>query len=492
MYHQPSKHKQLLQRIAIYTIMTLSVILLVVVLVFFMRGYRFDTKGGRIEQGGLVQLVSQPSGASVTIDGRSFGSRTTAKTTMNTGEHVISMQRTGYLPWQKTVSVKAGEVLWLNYARLIPKERPVETVADLDTPVSSLVSPNSKWMIIASKKPSENFKLIDLSQNDIEPVSLDLPEELITDSADASKSSLSVTSWDFSNHHVLVRHAYITDNGKKKNEWLVIDTQQPEKSANITTALGIDPSTVVFSSATNRQVYALVNGTVRRIEVESRTMSGPLVSQVESFKVTRKALFYTTLRDAKTGVRSVGYLSGNSVKPRTIRSFTDDGKKQLNIVSGDYFDQTYTAISYGDTIEIMKGELPRSDSSVALSLSLQTTITTPSPVNFLNYRLGGRFIVAQTDNAFIVHDAELAKTTTTPIKGESVQATELHWLDGFHVWSDQGGVLRMYEFDGANQHELMSVAPGFDAALSPSGAYLYAVTADDSGYRLSRVRMILQ
>lgn len=492
MYHQPSKQKQLMQRIAIYTGMTLSVLLLVVVLVFFMRGYRFDTKGGRIEQGGLVQFVSQPSGASVTIDGRSFGSRTTTKTTMDPGEHAISMQRTGYLPWQKTVAVMPGEVLWLNYARLVPKDRPVEAVATLNTPAASLVSPNNKWMLISPAASSRTLQLADLSQNDIKLAAVELPSGLRTAGATPTKNTLTLESWDFTNRYVLAQHSYTNEAGKKKNEWLVIDTQQPEKSTNITTALGVDASTVIFSSATSRQVYALVDNAVRRIEVDSRTMSGPLVSQIDSFTVTQKALFYTTLRDKKTGARSVGYLSGNTTKPRTIRTFTDNGKKLLRIVSNTYFDQTYTAIAYGDTVEIMRGELPRSDSSVALSLTLQTTITTPSPVKFLSYRLGGRFIVAQTDKAFVVRDIELEKTTTTTLKGKTAQTKELHWLDSFHVWSDQDGALRMYEFDGANQHELMTVAPGFDATLSPSGTYLYGVTRSSEGYQLSRIRMILQ
>ena len=122
MYRQPSKHKVLMQRIVVYSLMTLSVIGLVVVLVFVMLGYQFNSDDGKIEQGGLVQFDSQPSGAEVTIDGAAFSTRTASKTTMTAGQHYITMNREGYTPWQKSITVVPGSVLWLNYTRLVPTE----------------------------------------------------------------------------------------------------------------------------------------------------------------------------------------------------------------------------------------------------------------------------------------------------------------------------------------------------------------------------------
>jgi hypothetical protein len=60
------------------------------------------------------------------------------------------------------------------------------------------------------------------------------------------------------------------------------------------------------------------------------------------------------------------------------------------------------------------------------------------------------------------------------------------------MWSDRDGTVRLYEFDGANQQDIMQVQPGFEAALSPNSKYLYGITkASDGSYHLTRVKLIL-
>lgn len=54
MYRPPSKRKQAIRHALIYTAMTLSVVVLVTAIVFFILGFRFDTGNGRLEQGALL------------------------------------------------------------------------------------------------------------------------------------------------------------------------------------------------------------------------------------------------------------------------------------------------------------------------------------------------------------------------------------------------------------------------------------------------------
>ena len=70
-------------------------------------------------------------------------------------------------------------------------------------------------------------------------------------------------------------------------------------------------------------------------------------------------------------------------------------------------------------------------------------------------------------------------------------ASTLRWLDPAHLWNDDGGTLLMRDFNGENVYSIMTVEPGFDASLSQSGRYFYAVGKDDAGYHLQRVKMIL-
>jgi hypothetical protein len=164
----------------------------------------------------------------------------------------------------------------------------------------------------------------------------------------------------------------------------------------------------------------------------------------------------------------------------------------LRIAIGKYFDQYFFALAYDQTVEVMKGTLPDSDMNSPSALTAVTTMNVPSGVQNVSILTNGRFVVAQTPTTFVVHDLEIKKTTTTPLKASTPLQHELRWLDGYTVWDDQGGMLRTYEFDGMNQHEIMTVTPGFSVTYSPSAKYLYGfIKSDDGKFHLERVQMIL-
>ncbi len=105
MYRAPSKRRQLITRIIVYSLMTLGVVLLVTLLVFIMLGYRFNRDTSSIQQGGLVQFASRPIDASVTIGKAKLGDLTPSKITVNPGNYDVKMSKTGYRDWMKNVDV---------------------------------------------------------------------------------------------------------------------------------------------------------------------------------------------------------------------------------------------------------------------------------------------------------------------------------------------------------------------------------------------------
>lgn len=489
MYRPPSKRTQLLQRIAIYTAMSVSVIALVAVLVFFMLGYQINRTDGKIEQGGLVQFNTQPAGADVKIDGTILGTRTASRKTMNTGQHFITMERPGYQTWQKSVEVTAGGVLWLTYARLVPNDLTPANVASFAAVSSTASSPDNKWMAIKEDPASPVIHLADLSSDEVRVTKIELPTTTFTAPSPEKTHSFTLETWNPTSRFILVRHVY--DDGK--TEWLIVDTENVAATKNITTALGVNATKVVFTGNNPSVVYALVDNTVRKIDLNATTMSGPLVSNVAEFSLfDNTTIVYATLLDPITKMRSVGYFNDGAAKSRTIRSYSDNGQVPLHIAVGKYFDDHYIAIAYDKAVEIMKGSLPKSDVATPSALTAFSTMNIPAGVQHLSILTNGRFIVAQTPNSFVTHDLELKKTTSTELKDTTALTRELRWLDGYTVWNDHGGKLRMYEFDGANQHEIMSVVPGMSVTYSPTSKYLYGIgQSADGKYHLERVRMIL-
>jgi hypothetical protein len=488
MYDPPSKKKQMIRQSIIALAMTVTVVTLVFTLILMVLGYRFNRAEGTLEQGGLVQFNSIPAAATLTLDSTKLSSVTPANLTIGAGPHTITMAKSGYAPWQKNVEVKAGSVLWLTYARLIPTDLPVSNVANFPAVTSSLTSPSRKWFALTTDPAAPAITLADISTDTPKLTNLTLPAGGYTVPTDKTGEVFRLMSWDPSNRFLLIEHTYVGG-----SEWIMADTENIAASKNLTDLFDLPITGVRFSNSNSRILYALINGDVRRIDVDGATISAPLVKGVAEFSLyDRSIITYVTTPDPTTKQRTVGYVEDGAAKPRPIRTYSDDGASPLHLSIGKYYGDTYIAIAYGETVDILRGPLPRSDSSDPSSLTAIATMMVPGGVDFLSNKTDGRFFVAQHDANYSVYDLELDKLTSTTLKGDSPVQGELRWLDDYTAWSSRDSRLRLYEFDGANQHEIMPIIPGQNPTLSPNGRYIYAPTKDDKGaFHLSRVRLIL-
>ena len=487
MYHQSSRRKELIKRTIVYGIMCLSVVALVIVLLLIVLGYRFNRSEGRIEQGGLLQLDTRPGGADVSIDGVNLGSRTAAKAAVGAGQHYVTMNRGGYRQWQKSVSVAPGSVVWLDYARLIPSELKTENMASFPTLSQSLASFNAKWMAIKEDPATPQVILVDISRENIKQSSFEIPASVFTAPTAGKAQQFTLEAWDPTNRYLLVKHTY----NDTALEWLLVDAENPSQTINITRLVNVPMSNIVFSGASSNVLFVQVGTDIRKIEINSGTLSRPLVSNVVEFSLyDRSTILYTTSIVAETGVRSVGYYEDGAEKPHVLKSFADDGKALLKVALGKYFNDAYVAIAYGEEINVYRGALPSGDATVA-SMTHQTTFTQPGGAAFMEVRNKGRFIVVQKDGDFQVYDNELKQFTKTSLKNSSGIVSKIGWLDGYYAWSDLGGMLRLYEFDGANQSDIMAVVPGQSVTLAMDGVFVYGMTQSDGKYHLSRTRLQL-
>ena len=489
MYRPPSKRTEFWRLTATYAAMVLAILSLVTVLVFVILGYRFNGDDGKIEQGGLVQFATQPSGATIGIDGIPFGARTAAKATMTAGQHSITMNRDGYHEWRKSISVVPGAVLWLNYARLIPQELTVEKIAAFPTISSSAASPNREFLIASTDPTLPELELADIS--DTEPVvtKLVLPQELYTQPTEGKAQHFSVVEWDKDSRLVLVKHTIVDT---PRTEWLIVDTQSIAESQNVTRLLNIDSAEMRFSRASSQALYTLTQGDVRKVDLNAATLSRPLVSNVAEFDLYRDTgVTYATKLDTATKQRAVGYVLDADTAPRHLRVYNDDGTTPLHIDIGEYFSDIYVAIAYGTKVSIVTGDLPKKAAELDV-MDKVTSMDLTGAVDRVGIITNGRFVVVEMNDAYAVYDLELKRETVTQLKGASQPERQLEWIDGYMPWSDRDGMLRLYEFDGANQHDIMPVVSGQAVTLSRNSTYLYGVGKTEDGQsQLQRVRLIL-
>lgn len=87
----------------------------------FALGYKFDRRSFKFTKAGLIDLVTQPSGALVRLDGKLLNERTPlAIQELLPGTYQVSLELKDYYPWEKNIHVEAGKVTRLDKIIFFP------------------------------------------------------------------------------------------------------------------------------------------------------------------------------------------------------------------------------------------------------------------------------------------------------------------------------------------------------------------------------------
>lgn len=472
--NQATKKRHLaVKRAIIYTVMTMAVLISTALLVFFTLGYRFNRDSGTFSQGGLVQFISKPSGASVTVGRADLANRTRSKITLNPGNYLVKMNLDGYQEWQKSVEVDAGKVLWLNSALLVPKDPQTTPIANLSTLSSSAFRSDGKYLALLEDAAKPVIRVITTSDGKVaKDEMLPVPTSVYTP---GKNHQFEVSKWDSDSEWLLVRHTA----GKTK-EWLAVNTNDVTKSRAIAHAGKEVPTDILFDPRGNDRLIVLYDsGAVRFMNLSSgENVDSTITNAADIALGSNWTVVYTTVPSG--GMRSFGYLTLGAKMHREIAAYPSD--KPLSAAIGDYYGMTYLAVTHGKAATISKvRSWPASDSDSPLSTELVHSIALAEDGAFTTFHGQGRFVTLQQDTIQTVYDLELAKEHAVPIVGlKSKMTDKLAWTDTFHFWSDASGYFRQYEFDGTNQVAIMKVAPGFDAAYDGSQQYLYSIGQSDN------------
>ena len=487
MYRRPSKKKETIMRVITYIAMTLSVVAIVGILIFMILGYRLDTDSGRIQQGALVQFETVPAGATVKIDGIILGSKTSTKSTVIGGIHTFVMERDGYETWQKTLDIKAGTLTWLDYGRLVPKNRTAEPVTDYAAVHASKASIDGKTIIVQQAAATPSFQIVDLRSDDVKSSTIVLPAAAYSEATTVGVAhSFAINQWDTAGRYVLVQHAY----GDKK-EWLVMDTRDVNLTKNITKLLDIEINQIVFSGTSGNILYALSGGDIRKLDLSAGTISRSLVTNAASFELYETNIItYVGLDPVDNKKTVVGlYREGDTVTHILRSVVTTDAP--LRIATSRYFNKDYVVITEGGKVDILSGAYPTqgNDSS---SLTKLASFTFKENVGSVSFSPKGDYVLVQSGPHFASYDIEHQRISEYTVSTDAgVVVNPVRWLDEDHTVSDYGGNLIMRDFDGENAVSISQAVAGQAAVLTQNDRFMYSVGSTSNGLQLQRVRMIL-
>lgn len=463
--HGQSPRKRKLLLYFTYGVMTTAVALISAVCIFLVLGYRLDFKSGDVEQGALLQFRSYPSAATITLDRETLSFVTPGKRNVEAGEHTVTMQLNGYKTWQKTFGVKASELRWLNYARLIPETVKTTAIKELPSVSDALPSPDKKWFLIQPTVDKAEFVLVDI-RDDEKPVfsQLILPAGSYTQK-DGQSHQFSIEEWDFGARYALIKH--VTGD---VTEYLRIDRTDVDNTVNVSSKLGVNIADIHFSGTSGSVFYALENGSVRRLDSGAGTISQPLVKDVATFDLYKTATISYVKKpiDNKVGV-------GMVVDGKAVRVATYDSTMPIQVDIAEYFNDYYLAIGRGTSVQIFKD--PETTERKKL-----VSFATTSAISWLRFSNSGRFVTSGTGSQFTNYDLETTEKAEVNLPGNVPDpAKPLQWIDDYYLASTGDNDLRLTEFDGANQHVITSALAGFPVTLNDDGKLLYSLGKTQSG-----------
>lgn len=485
MHHTRSKLRQRAHLVLIYSLMVVTIVALVAILILLAQGYRFNRYDGKIEQGGLVQFDSRPSGATVTLDGSQLANKTGSKLTVSSGAHTVTMTKPGYTTWKKDIVVKPGTVLWLDYVRLYPSNLKTVDIPSYPAIASALVSPDRRQIAATAVTGEASLVLTDLNASEPSARTIVLPSALYTAPAEGQTQGWAVLSWDSDSTAVILKHTY----GEGKYEYIAVDTRAANGAYNITARLGVDIADIQYVQGNTKAVYILTSAhELRRGDISASTISGPLLANVAEFsQYSGTTVVYATLPDVKG--RSVGYLTYGARQPRAIATRAVSGVDvPMHIAMNDYFGQRYTVVTRGDETTIYQGNLPASDSTDDLDLTPVTVVASVGGAVRIGFSPHDhRYVFVEQGTRYATYDLELdilaSMTLSSPVP------RGIDWVDEDHMSAVTSSVLTYYDRDTTNAQVIGRTSADLSSAISENGNYLYYFKTVASGATLTRITL---
>lgn len=488
MYKQPPKHIQRAKLVVLYSIMTVAVLVVVALLVMVVGNYSYNRATGVIEQRGLVQFGSVPSAVNVEIDGTLLSAKTSTKSSVEPGERNFTFWKDNYKPWSLTTPVKSGSLVWLDYIRLVPERRDVETLHQYDSVTDARFSPTNRSILMQLDAKKPEFRLVDISHDTPTGTTLALPESTYklvgSESAAAKRSTPKYTldSWDESGRYVFVWRTLGLD-----KQLIVLNTEDPSKSVNVSREFSLPIEAAEFAGRSGNVLYVKSDGNVRKLNISDGTATRTLLSGVDTFALQdNDTISYTSLPQTDSGSRTLGSYRDGDDTPTVLKTIMGE-HKPVSIVSRSYYNTLYTAIAEGSKIEIYRGNHDNGLDDMKLIASR----TLDEDIESVEFNSIGSLLLVRSKQSFASYDIDRNLLLTSKL--DTGMSKDMFWLDSYHLGLTYGGMLTMRDFNGTNTYELNATQSALSAGLSRNGTYMYSFGKTDKGTTsLQRIRMILK
>lgn len=476
-FFDPRKQKRHAIRLGVgYALIAIALALATTILLYQAYGFGID-RSGKVIQNGLVFLSSQPKGATIYVNDKRYKADTNTRMVLAAGQYTLRIERDGYRSWQRALTVEGGSVERFDYPLLVPSKLITTNVKTYgEAPLISTESDDRRWLLVGLNN-SNNFDLYDLRPAKPEaPKTVSLSDDILSA---GSTTGWQLDQWADDNRHVLLKRTYQKDSDTK-NEYILIDRQDPTQSKNLTQLLGFAPTDIEFRKGDFNDYYAYdqANGTVFRATLKKPTPQLYL-EHVVAFTSDQSTVLYATTDKTASGKADIR-LCQDDDPAYTLRTVPSGGTYLLDIA---LFNGTqYVAAGVQSENKVFVYHDPISDlkdKDVQVAAPVQS-LKVDSP-NYVVFSQNARYVMAENNDRFAVYDSENDKSyayqTKTPL---DVAGGHADWMDGYHLQMVSGGKVRIFDFDGANKQTLVAANTNYLPVYDTSYRFIYDFNAQNA------------
>ena len=473
-----------------YILVALSITIATLILVEQAYGFGL-AKNGTVIQNGLVFFSSQPNPASIYINGALNPSTTNTRLFMASGVYNVELARSGYRPWQRTVTFDAGRVEHFDYPFLFPKTLITKKVQTYNAdPGFVTQSPSRQWLLLEQPGSISTFDLYDL-KNPATPqaTTLTLPASLLAHAT--TSESWQLEEWADDNQHVVLTHTY-----DGKTEYILVDIANPAQSVNLNTVLGTNPAKLTLNNKKYDQYYlyntnSASDNLLQTASLGTGTVLTAYVHDVMAYQsYGNNTMLYVTTDGAPSGKVLLKLLSGSQTI--TIRSLPLSPSYLVDLTGYNgvlYVAAGATADGQVYVYQNPIGQFNNQDGTIIPSQVL--SVTQP---NYLSFSDNAQFIVVENGTNFGVYDNQNAKAysynTHLPLDSPQLHAS---WMDGDRIVYVSGGKLIVFDYDGTNLQTLMSASGTYTPVFSTNFTYEFDLmpSPTTSKFELDRTPLLI-
>lgn len=450
--------------------MGLSVVAIVFILMLIAMGFSFNENGG-LEQSGLLQISSRPSGATVEIDGETQFSRTEISKMLGAGDHKIKVTRSGYDTWESTVRVDAGLLTHISWVRLFPLNPTVEKVGSYRQ--ARLISfSNDRKNLLYGESNSSKLRFIGLQGNSISESMLNLSDILgLSDLDTLRQANISVVSWNDGGNKVILNYAH-----DGAVDWILADLEKPEKSINLSAKYGLVFSKILIANSSASKLWGVENGNLHLIDLGNSTISAAKITGVQSIANNKDVVAYlrtSTELDAngtETTIRTLETFKEGETGATIVTNFENQEFSNFTLALGTYWSEEWLAYSTDAKLTILAGKYPSYDkpTSNALKIVLKREIShVPVSISHSNEQ---RIVAFRSPDKVMSFDFETKDYYDIKLKSTNPS----RWLDDYIIWQHEEGKVTINDFNGANYRELIAESNNeLPVCLSENSRWLY-------------------